>query len=143
MSVGVCVGLVVGWAVVGSGVGVGVGVGLAAMLTFTRFKYSVSFESTTSALIDPEPAANARKDVDDNGSKLPAADVDTSEHPPAIPRSTVSPSVTLTEDTALAQAIGTPAAWTTGTLPQRLEDAATAKTAARIPCFRRFATSQE
>lgn len=137
-------GLVVGWAVVGSGVGVGVGVGagLAEMLTLTRFKYSTSSESTTSALMDPEPEAKARKDVDDNGSRLPAADVETSEHPPAIPRSTVSPSVTLTDDTALVQAIGTPAAWTAGTLPQRLEDAATVKTAAGIPYFRRFATYQ-
>jgi len=140
VSVGVCVGLVVGWAVVGSGVGVGVGVGLAAMLTFTRFKYSVSLESTTSALIDPEPAANARKDVDDNGSRLPAADVETREHPPTTPRSTVSPSVTLTDDTALAQAIGTPAAWTAGTPADKPTETAMAKALAMATGWRRSPT---
>lgn len=83
---------------------------MAAMVTFTLFRYWTSSASTTSARIDPEPEANARKDVEERGSKFPAADVETNEHPPAMPRSTVSPSVTLTDETTLAQAIGTPAA---------------------------------
>ena len=100
----------------GEGVGVGVsgGAGLLAMVTFTRLRYSTSFSSTTRALIDPEPAANARNDVDDNGSILPAAEEDTSVQPPAMPRSTVSPSVTFTPETEFAHATGTPAACAAG-----------------------------
>jgi hypothetical protein len=111
-------GVVVGCDVDCSGVGVGVGVsggaGLLAMVTFTRLRYSTSFASTTSALIDPEPAANARNDVDDNGSILPAADEDTSVQPLAMPRSTVSPSVTFTPETEFAQGTGIPAACAAG-----------------------------
>ena len=46
---------------------------------------------------DPEPAANARNDVDDNGSIFPAGGGHEVQ-PPAMPRSTVSPSVTFPRD---------------------------------------------
>jgi hypothetical protein len=122
----------------GEGVGVGVsgGAGLLAMVTFTRFRYSTSFSSTTSALIDPEPAANARNDVDDNGSILPAAEEDTSVQPPAMPRSTVSPSVTFTPETEFAHATGTPAACAAG-VPMDATPVATrtAEAPSAISCF--------
>ena len=124
----------------GEGVGVGVsgGAGLLAMVTFTRLRYSTSFSSTTSALIDPEPAANARNDVDDNGSILPAAEEDTSVQPPAMPRSTVSPSVTFTPETEFAHATGTPAACAAG-VPIDATPVATSTAAALIAnsCFLR------
>ncbi len=116
--------------------GVSGGAGLLAMVTFIGWWYSDLVLVNKRALIDPEPAANARNDVDDNWLHMPAAEEDTSVQPPAMPRSTVSPSVTFTPETEFAHATGTPAACAAG-VPMDATPVATrtAEAPSAISCF--------